>query len=157
MPIIAAPIDIHIEPDREGFGEILDRLGLSIPGGEVDAVIPTVGARLIGCWVWCRRVTEQLPIALATVQAVGIVDGVPRFMPQDSSTFGLASPFHLEHLAALQPHQSGVRKVKRNREPEHAIRTEELLRQPGMRWCEDFARLWFGERALPPPRHQGAF
>src|SRR5262249_20017822 len=104
MRIVAAPIDMHIEPDRKGFGEILDRMCLSIPAGEVDYVIPTVGARLVGCWVWCRRVTEQLPIALATVTAVGIVDGVPRFMPQYSSTFGLASPFHLEHLAALQPH-----------------------------------------------------
>src|SRR5262249_33369613 len=133
MPIIAAPIDIHIEPDREGFGEILDRMCLSIPAGEVDDVIPTVGARLIGCWVWCRRVTEQLPIALATVQAVGIVDGVPRFMPQYSSTCALASPSPRELRPGLQLHQRGVRKEKGNRDPDHAIRTEELPRQPGMR------------------------
>ena len=148
---------MRVEPDREGFGEVFDRVRLRVPVGEIDDVVAALEA-------WRVRRPDRVPpdrrtaaIAGPLVQLVGIVDGVPGFVPKDPSALGLAGTFHFEHLTALEPHEAGMRQIERNGEPKHAIRVEELLRQPGVRQSNDVARLQFAMQALDPPRHQGAF
>ena len=91
------------------------------------------------------------------MQAVGLVDRVPGFMPEYPPAFGLARSLDLQHLAALQPHQARMCEIEGNGEPEHAIRVEELLRQPGMRQRDDVVRLQLAMQTLDPARHQRAF
>ena len=116
--VVAAPVDMRIEPDRESLGEILDRVRLRVPVGEVDDEVPALGARLVGRGIGRVRISEQDAIALAIVQLVGLVDRVPRFVPKYSPRFGLTRSLHLQHLAALQPHQARVCQIEGDGEPE---------------------------------------
>ena len=82
---------------------------------------------------------------------------MPGFVPEYPSAFRLARPLDLQHLAALQPHQAGMREIEGNGEPEHAIGVEEFLRQPGMRQRDDVVRLQLAMQSLHPALHQRAF
>ena len=91
------------------------------------------------------------------MEAIGLVDRVPGFMPEYPPAFRLARTLNLQHLAALQPHEARVGKIKGNGEPEDAIGVEELLRQPSMGQRDDIACLQFAMKPLDPARHQSAF
>ena len=147
---------MRIEPDRESLSEILDRVRLRVPIGEVNDEVPALGARLVGRGIGRVRISEQDAIALAIMQLVAFIDRMPRFVPKYSPRFGLTRSLHLQHLAALQPHQTRVCQIKWDREPKHAVRIEELLGQPDMGQRNDAVRLQFTMQTLDPARHQGA-
>src|SRR5262245_8661666 len=146
-----------IEPDGEGFGKILYRMRLSVPAAEIDDVVPALHSRRIGLRVGRRRIAEQLSIALAAVQDIGIVDGVAGFMPKYPTAFGFTSPFNLEHLGAFQPHEARMHEIEGDGEPEHTVWAEELFRQPGVRKRHEVVRSQLAVEALDAPLHQGAF
>ena len=77
-------------------------------------------------------------------------------MPEYPPRFGLARSLNLQHLAALQPHETRVGKIKGDGEPEDAIGVEELLRQPNMWQRDDTACFEFAMKTLDPARHQSA-
>src|SRR5688572_8178251 len=148
---------MRIEPDSKGLSEILHWMCLGVPAGKIDDVVPALQSRGIGVRVGRRRISEQLPIALTTVQAVKVVDSVACFMAKYPSALGLASAFDFEHLAAFQVHEAGMRKVEGNGKSKHAVWAEELFRQPDVRQDCDAARFQLPLEALDAPRHQTAF
>ena len=101
-----------------------------------------------------RRVSKQQVIALAVVEAVRPINGMPGFMSKYASGFGLASSLNLQHLTALQAHEARMGKIEWYGESKNAIRGEELLRQPNMRQRDDVASLEFAMKTLDPPSHQ---
>jgi hypothetical protein len=69
-------------------------------------------------------------------------------MSEYPTGFGLACSLNLQHLTALQQHQAWMGQIKGNGKPKHAIRVEELLRQPDMGQGDDIVRLEFTMKTL---------
>src|SRR5882724_3062314 len=49
--ITAAPVGIRLEPDGEGFGEILGRMRLCIPFAQMMDVAATTRTRFVSVWI----------------------------------------------------------------------------------------------------------
>jgi hypothetical protein len=54
-------------------------------------------------------------------------------VPENAPALGLTSAFALEHLRSFQPHKAGVSKIEGHGKTGHALRCEELFRQPHVR------------------------
>jgi hypothetical protein len=85
--------------------------------------------RLLGLSGYARldyRLTERRRLYLLEANPTCLA-------PENAPALGLASPFALEHLRSFQPHKAGVSKIEGYGETGHALRCEELFRQPHMR------------------------
>ena len=76
---------------------------------------------------------EELVPAAATLQAKGVLEGMAELVAQDPQALAASAALDLEHLLALQPPQTRVGEVKRDRNARNAGRREPLLRKPDVR------------------------
>jgi hypothetical protein len=129
---------------------------LRVPAAQVDDMLAALDARRIRIRIGNRRVAEQLQVTGPLVQLVSLVDGMPGLMAKNASGFALAGSFHLEHLAAFEPHEPGMGKVEGYCETKHAVGVEEFLRQIHVRQRRDVTRPQFAMQPLHPAVQQRA-
>ena len=119
--ILTAPLAAGLQPNRKGFGEIFGGVGLGIPCIEVQNIVAASGLWLVPLGI--RHVIRPKGVLPTSpcVQTESVIDRVSGFMPQNSHTFGLRGPLHLQHLCAFQFHQAGVSKIKRDCKTRDAV------------------------------------
>ena len=72
---------------------------------------------------------SRLPAPQA-MQAVGRVQCMPSFVPEDSQAPILRATLDLQHLRLLEPGEPRVGEVERDRDPGEAVRAEPLVGEP---------------------------
>jgi hypothetical protein len=132
--VLAAPTVSRPQPNSKCLGKILCGMGLSIPGIEIQHVIPAAGLWLVPFRVRYTIGSEGVLPASTGMQSEGIVYRVSGFMPQDSHTFAFAGAFNLQHLRSLEFHQSWMRQIKGNSKTRDAIRRKPFFTEPDMRF-----------------------
>src|SRR5215213_2490682 len=130
--IARPPVRTRPQPDSKRLGEIFVGVALCVPEPKVLDITPTGWIGPVIPRVAFRGRAEQLLPAPASVQLVGVLHGMPGFVTEDGHTLGPSAALDIEHYFLLEPHQTGVGKIKRDRNAGRAIRTEPLARYPRM-------------------------
>src|SRR6185312_4950013 len=152
----AAPVRIRLQPHREGLREVFRRMRLRVPLAEVMHVAAAArpGAIPMGIRQRCRP--EHVTPALATPQAIGIVERVPGLVTQDAHEPTGIAAFRLAHDAALQAFEPRVREIERHGDAGHAIGREPFFRKPHVRTELDAPILELRIQAAHAPRERRA-
>lgn len=131
--ILLAPAGTGAKPDGEGFREILDGMGLGVPHIEVQDEFFAVGAGFVVAAVGLGDATEDFAIAAHSSEAVGIIDGVSGFMPEDAHALGFGGSLGFEHHAAFESDQARVGEIKGNGDTGDAVGSVPTVGEPEVR------------------------
>src|SRR5262249_30358244 len=106
---------------------------LRVPGVEIQNITAAVWFWFVRRRIFLRERSQCAQPLSLEMKPKGIVERMPRFVPQNPHAFDLGAAFDFANEFALKLHQARVRQVKRNREPRYAVRREPFGRQPHMR------------------------
>jgi len=125
------PARVRRQPHREGLGEVLVGVLLGVPARDVHHVPSAKGVRLVGVDVGLAVVAELLAPLLGLVELVGVVEGVPRLVPQVHHDVPLVLGSRAQRIFDLK--QVGIGQVKRNPDDRHTRGAPPLVRQVALR------------------------
>src|SRR5581483_1241924 len=131
--IARPPVRTRPQPHREGFGEILVGVALRVPEPEMLDVTPAGGIGPVVARIAFRRRAEQPLPTPATLQLIGVLDGVSRLVPENGHALGPGTALDVEHHFLFELHQAGMGEIKRDGNAGHIRRTEPFVRDPYMR------------------------
>src|SRR5262252_10198708 len=89
--IATSPVRTRLKPDGESLGKIFRRMGLRIPGIEVEDIAPAVGLRFIRGWIGSRKRAKGPSPAALEVQTERIIDGVSGFVTKNSHALDISA------------------------------------------------------------------
>ena len=122
-----------VQPDSEGFCEVLVRVALGIPGIEVEDEALAVGFWRVVIGVGIGGFAKQFLPASPSTQEVCVLNGVPGLVAEDTHA-PLGSPaLDFEELIQLKPCQAGMGHVKGNGASWNAVGREPVIRKPEVR------------------------
>jgi hypothetical protein len=91
------------------------------------------------------------------VQAKGVIQRVPGFVPEDAHALDFGAAFNLAHVLALQFHQPRMREIKRNSKPGHAVRGKPFRGQPHVRFKANTAIVQLAVKTFDVRFEEGSF
>jgi hypothetical protein len=128
-----APVGVRGQPDGERFREVFVRMALCVPAVQVkDEALAIRLRRVIVGILHVRRPEELLPSS-PLAEFVGVVNRVPRLVPEDLEAPVFRSPLDLEHHRALQFFETRMCEIERDRHAGDPIRREPFGGQPEVR------------------------
>ena len=96
--VALAPVRLRRQPHRERLGEVLVRMALGVPLLQVHHEAAAVRARDVVVAVPLGRLAEELLAPAPPAQPVGVLDGVPRLVPQEPHAPLRRPALDLEHV-----------------------------------------------------------
>src|SRR4030095_3140659 len=81
-----------------------------------------------------RARSEPLTPGAFEGQTKRSIESMARFVAENAQTLGIGSPFHLQHLLALELHQAGMSEIKRDGNAGNAVRRKPFFGEPNVRF-----------------------
>src|SRR5262249_30494563 len=119
--ILALPLFSRLEPYGKCFGKVFSGMGLGVPCIQIEYVIAAPRLWLIPFRVGDSIRPEDIGPAWLRMKLERVIDGVARFVPQNSHAFAFAGPLDFQHLSPFKFDKTGVREIKRYRKAGYSI------------------------------------
>src|SRR5262249_24033398 len=100
--------------NSESLGKVFRGVGLRIPRPEMKHILAALGPWFVKVGVGYGERAEQLALPSSEVYAKGRIQRMSCFVSQDAHAFIVRAALDLEHLLALEFHQSRMGEIERN-------------------------------------------
>ncbi len=143
VTILGTPAGPGLQPHGERFRKVFYGMALRIPGIQMQDEFFAVRLGLVVIRVRCRGFAKHFSPAAAAAESVGVVDGMPRFVPQNLHAPVFRTTLDLQHQFPLEFHQAGMSQIEGDRHARDAVRREPFVREPKVGSETDFLPLQF--------------
>src|SRR6185437_15320163 len=131
--VARAPAAPRPHPDGERLGEILVGMTLRVPESQVLDMLLARRVRPILIGIRLGRAPEEVAPPASVVQAIGVLNRVSGFVPQNAHALAVRAAFQIQHLRALETHETRVSEVEWRGESRYAQRRKPFIGEPDVR------------------------